>query len=113
MLSTEHGPTVIVSRLQRNGGIVCSHRYALYHSNNRILTWRKRYLIYHEQNIAPIVVFGGGSVTVWGEIYLQSRIEWHILHFEPDLILVASFINLDLKRHISQVHGHFVHPTAI
>lgn len=54
-------------------------RFCLYHSDSRILTWRRRVERYLEQNMAPTLAFGGGSITVWGGISFDSRTELLVL----------------------------------
>lgn len=56
----------------RNCPFTDESRFALYHTDRRILTWCERGLRYHEQHMTPTVAFGGSSLTLWVGFFLLS-----------------------------------------
>ena len=51
-------------------------RFALHSPDGRQRVWRRPGVKYAECNISPRVMFGGGSIMVWGGINFEARTEF-------------------------------------
>lgn len=53
-------------------------RFSLYGADGRVRVWRRRGERFAQCNITGRVMFGGGSVMVWGGISLEAKTELHV-----------------------------------
>jgi hypothetical protein len=71
-------------------------RYCLHSSDRRMRVYRRPGERYAQCNIVPTVMFGGGSVMVWGGITLEARTELVVIPrgsiiLEPHVMPLAPF----------------------